>query len=57
LYILYSDTQKVKPSKVESMVMLSTMKKQLQERLKKLTVIPSMCTYADPKAVDEDVSN
>lgn len=48
------DTQKVKPSKVESMVMLSTMKKQLQERLKKLTVIPSMCTYADPKAVDED---
>lgn len=39
------------------MVMLLSMKKQLQERLNKLTAIPSMCTYADPKAVDEDVSN
>ncbi|XP_021250062.1 probable ATP-dependent RNA helicase DDX60 [Numida meleagris] len=48
------DTKKVRPSKMESMVMLLTMKEQLQEKLKKLTVIPSACTYADPKAVDED---
>ncbi|XP_052546100.1 probable ATP-dependent RNA helicase DDX60 isoform X2 [Tympanuchus pallidicinctus] len=48
------DIKKVKPSKMESMVMLLSMKKQLQERLNKLTAIPSMCTYADPKAVDED---
>ncbi|NXC38386.1 DDX60 helicase, partial [Penelope pileata] len=48
------DTKKVRPSKMENMVMLSTMKQQLQERLKKLTVIPSACTYADPKAIDED---
>lgn len=33
------------------------MKNELEKRLKKLSVTPSACTYADPKAVDEDVSN
>ncbi|XP_035408525.1 probable ATP-dependent RNA helicase DDX60 isoform X2 [Cygnus atratus] len=49
-----NDTKKLKPSKVESIIQLLTMKKELEKRLKKLSVIPSACTYADPKAVDED---
>lgn len=44
-------------SKIEHMQLLLTKKKQLEKRLKRLTAIPSGCTYADPKAVDEDVSN
>ncbi|XP_072190962.1 probable ATP-dependent RNA helicase DDX60 [Excalfactoria chinensis] len=48
------DTKKVKSSKMESMVMLYATRKQLQERLNKLTAVPSTCTYADPKAVGED---
>ncbi|XP_047932164.2 probable ATP-dependent RNA helicase DDX60 isoform X2 [Anser cygnoides] len=49
-----NDTKKLKPSKMESIIQLLTMKKELQKRLEKLSVIPSACTYADPKAVDED---
>ncbi|NWX46476.1 DDX60 helicase, partial [Steatornis caripensis] len=48
------DTKKLSSSKMENMVCLLTKKKQLERRLKKLTAIPSVCTYADPKAVDED---
>ncbi|XP_061228962.1 probable ATP-dependent RNA helicase DDX60 isoform X2 [Neopsephotus bourkii] len=48
------DTKKVNPSKMENTVVLLTKKKQLEKRLKELTDIPSSCTYADPKAVDED---
>ncbi|XP_075565812.1 putative ATP-dependent RNA helicase DDX60 isoform X2 [Pelecanus crispus] len=48
------DTKKLSSSKMESMVCLSTTKQQLEKRLKKLTAIPSMYTYTDPKAVDED---
>lgn len=33
------------------------MKEELQKKLEKLSVTPSACTYADPKAADEDVSN
>ncbi|KFQ50895.1 putative ATP-dependent RNA helicase DDX60, partial [Nestor notabilis] len=51
------DTKKVSPSKRETAVVLLTKKTQLEKRLKGLTDIPSSCTYADPKAVDEDVSN
>ncbi|NXI70028.1 DDX60 helicase, partial [Anseranas semipalmata] len=49
-----NDTKKLKPSKMESVMLLWTMKKQLQKRLKTLSVIPPLCTYADPKAVDEE---
>lgn len=42
---------------MENTVVLLTKKTQLEKRLKELTDIPSSCTYADPKAVDEDVSN
>lgn len=42
---------------MENMALLLTTKQQLEKRLKRLTAIPSVCTYADPKAVDEDVSN
>ncbi|OXB70614.1 UNVERIFIED_CONTAM: hypothetical protein H355_005499 [Colinus virginianus] len=48
------DVETVRPHKQESLVMLLNTKIQLQRRLKKLTAIPSTCTYANPKAVDED---
>ncbi|KAM9579250.1 putative ATP-dependent RNA helicase DDX60 isoform 2-T2 [Guaruba guarouba] len=48
------DTKKVNPSKMENTVVLLTRKTQLEKRLKGLTDIPSSCTYADPKAVDDD---
>ncbi|XP_061331106.1 probable ATP-dependent RNA helicase DDX60 isoform X2 [Pezoporus flaviventris] len=48
------DTKKVNPSKMENTVVLLSKKTQLEKRLKGLTDIPSSCTYADPKAVDED---
>ncbi|NXW47562.1 DDX60 helicase, partial [Nyctiprogne leucopyga] len=48
------NTKRLSSSKMEDMVCLSTQKKQLEKRLKRLTAIPSACTYADPKAVDED---
>ncbi|XP_042664351.1 probable ATP-dependent RNA helicase DDX60 isoform X2 [Tyto alba] len=48
------DTKKLSSSKMENMVVLLTRKQQLEKRLKKLTAIPAVCTYADPKAVDED---
>ncbi|NXE74304.1 DDX60 helicase, partial [Cochlearius cochlearius] len=48
------DTKKLSSSKMENMVRLLTTKQQLERRLKRLTAIPSACTYADPKAVDED---
>ncbi|NXT01527.1 DDX60 helicase, partial [Jacana jacana] len=48
------DTKKISPSKRENMVCLLNTKKQLERRLKRLTDIPSTCSYADPKAVDED---
>ncbi|NXG70713.1 DDX60 helicase, partial [Baryphthengus martii] len=48
------DTKKLSSSKVENMVLLSTTKQQLEKKLKRLTGVPSSCTYADPKAVDED---
>ncbi|NXT17817.1 DDX60 helicase, partial [Syrrhaptes paradoxus] len=48
------DTKKLSSTKMENMVVLFTQKQQLEKRLKRLTVIPSMYTYADPKAVDED---
>ncbi|XP_075607951.1 putative ATP-dependent RNA helicase DDX60 isoform X1 [Balearica regulorum gibbericeps] len=47
------DTKKLSSSKMENMVVLLTTKQQLQKRLKRLTAIPPLCTYADPKAVDE----
>ncbi|XP_035746776.1 probable ATP-dependent RNA helicase DDX60 isoform X3 [Egretta garzetta] len=48
------DTKKLSSSKMESMDHLLATKQQLEGRLKRLTAIPSACTYADPKAVDED---
>ncbi|KAK2542792.1 Ddx60 [Columba livia] len=48
------DTKKMSSSKIENIQLLLTKKKQLEKRLKRLTAIPSGCTYADPKAVDED---
>ncbi|XP_071412313.1 probable ATP-dependent RNA helicase DDX60 [Pithys albifrons albifrons] len=48
------DTKKLSPGKMQNMELLMTKKKQLEMRLKKLTTIPSVCTYADYKAVDED---
>ncbi|KAM6072540.1 putative ATP-dependent RNA helicase DDX60 isoform 3-T3 [Theristicus caerulescens] len=48
------DTKKLSSSKMEDMVCLLTTKQQLEKRLKRLTAIPSVCTYADSKAVDED---
>ncbi|NXC29294.1 DDX60 helicase, partial [Campylorhamphus procurvoides] len=48
------DTKKLSPSKMENMELLLTKKTQFETRLKTLTSIPSMCTYADHKAVDED---
>ncbi|NXK03380.1 DDX60 helicase, partial [Herpetotheres cachinnans] len=48
------DTKKLSSSKMDNMVLLLTTKQQLEKRLKSLTAIPSVCTYADPKAVDED---
>ncbi|KFP86599.1 putative ATP-dependent RNA helicase DDX60, partial [Apaloderma vittatum] len=48
------DTKKLTSSKMENMVLLSTQKRQLERKLKRLTAIPSAYTYADPKAVDED---
>ncbi|KFO87667.1 putative ATP-dependent RNA helicase DDX60, partial [Buceros rhinoceros silvestris] len=48
------DIKKLRVSKMENMELLLTTKQQLEKRLKRLTAIPSVCTYADPKAVDED---
>ncbi|NXJ65121.1 DDX60 helicase, partial [Rostratula benghalensis] len=48
------DTKKMSPSKMDNMVHLLTTKEQLERRLKRLTDIPSSCSYADPKAVDGD---
>ncbi|KFW71861.1 putative ATP-dependent RNA helicase DDX60, partial [Pygoscelis adeliae] len=48
------DTKKLSSTKMENMVLLLTTKQQLENRLEKLTAIPSACTYADPKAVDKD---
>ncbi|NXV81477.1 DDX60 helicase, partial [Atlantisia rogersi] len=47
------DTKKLSSSKMENIVCLMTTKQQLEKKLKRLTAIPSECTYADPKAVDE----
>ncbi|XP_032540999.1 probable ATP-dependent RNA helicase DDX60 isoform X2 [Chiroxiphia lanceolata] len=51
---LPEDTKKLSPQKMKSMELLSTKKSNLEIRLKTLTAIPSVCTYADHKAVDED---
>ncbi|NWR94333.1 DDX60 helicase, partial [Furnarius figulus] len=48
------DTKKLSPSKMKDMELLLTKKTQFEMRLKTLTTIPSVCTYADHKAVDED---
>ncbi|NXK85555.1 DDX60 helicase, partial [Formicarius rufipectus] len=48
------NTKKLSPCKMQNMELLSTKKAQLEIRLKTLTTIPSVCTYADHKAVDED---
>ncbi|NXF72508.1 DDX60 helicase, partial [Sclerurus mexicanus] len=48
------DTKKWSPSKMKNMELLLTKKTELEMRLKTLTTIPSVCTYADHKAVDED---
>ncbi|NXP18038.1 DDX60 helicase, partial [Scytalopus superciliaris] len=48
------DTKKLSPGKMENMRLLLTKKTQLEKRLKTLTTIPSVCTYADHKAVDVD---
>ncbi|NWV08836.1 DDX60 helicase, partial [Ptilonorhynchus violaceus] len=48
------DTKKLSPSKMENIVLLLTKKHELVKRLKMLTAIPSSCTYADQKAVDEN---
>ncbi|NXY40816.1 DDX60 helicase, partial [Ceuthmochares aereus] len=47
------DSKKLSSSKLETMLLLSTKKEQLEISLKKLTAVPSECTYADPKAVDK----
>ncbi|NXN73461.1 DDX60 helicase, partial [Himantopus himantopus] len=47
-------TKKLSPSTMDNMRVLLHTKQQLERRLKRLTAIPSACTYADPKAVDED---
>ncbi|NXG59550.1 DDX60 helicase, partial [Hemiprocne comata] len=47
------DTKKLSPSKLENLELLLTTQQQLQKKLKKLTAVPSMCTYADPKAVNK----
>ncbi|XP_054238845.1 probable ATP-dependent RNA helicase DDX60 [Indicator indicator] len=46
--------KKLNSSKMENMELLVTTKQQLEKRLDRLTAIPSACSYADPKAVDED---
>lgn len=56
-FIVYRDTKKLSSSKIKNVQLLLTKKKLLEERLKMLTAVHSECTYADPKAVDEDVSN
>ncbi|NXD80228.1 DDX60 helicase, partial [Halcyon senegalensis] len=48
------DTKKLSSSKMENTVLLLNTKQQLEKRLKRLTSVPSGCTYADPRAVDED---
>ncbi|XP_025978657.2 probable ATP-dependent RNA helicase DDX60 isoform X1 [Dromaius novaehollandiae] len=48
------DIKKLSPSEVESVMLVLAEKKRLQKRLQELTVIPSACTYANFKAVDED---
>ncbi|KGM00230.1 putative ATP-dependent RNA helicase DDX60, partial [Charadrius vociferus] len=48
------DTKKLSPRTMDNMTFLLSTKQQLERRLKRLTAIPSACTYADPKAVDED---
>ncbi|KAJ7420084.1 putative ATP-dependent RNA helicase DDX60 [Willisornis vidua] len=52
--IFFMDTKKLNLRKMQNMELLLTKKNQLEMRLKKLTTIPSVCTYADYKAVDED---
>ncbi|NWW81778.1 DDX60 helicase, partial [Climacteris rufus] len=48
------DTKKLSPRKMENIILLLTKKEQLENKLKMLSTIPSACTYADPKAVDEN---
>ncbi|KFO79330.1 putative ATP-dependent RNA helicase DDX60, partial [Cuculus canorus] len=48
------DSKKLSSSKMQQLVLLLTKKNQLEISLKKLTAIPSECTYADPKAVDKN---
>ncbi|XP_054058697.1 probable ATP-dependent RNA helicase DDX60 isoform X2 [Rissa tridactyla] len=48
------DIKKLSPSEMDNMRFLLTTKQQLENRLKRLTAIPSACAYTDPKAVDED---
>ncbi|NWU06647.1 DDX60 helicase, partial [Cephalopterus ornatus] len=48
------DARKLDPHKMKTMELLLTEKMHLEIRLKMLTTIPSGCTYADHKAVDED---
>ncbi|NXM37280.1 DDX60 helicase, partial [Oxyruncus cristatus] len=48
------DTRRLSIHKMKTMELLSAKKANLEIRLKMLTTIPSVCTYADRKAVDED---
>ncbi|NWR26890.1 DDX60 helicase, partial [Tachuris rubrigastra] len=48
------DTRRLSTDKMKSMELLLAEKNNLEIRLKMLTTIPSGCTYADHKAVDED---
>ncbi|XP_062429776.1 probable ATP-dependent RNA helicase DDX60 isoform X2 [Rhea pennata] len=48
------DAKKVSASKSESIVVALSEKEHLEKKLKKLTEIPSACTYANSKAVDEN---
>lgn len=42
---------------MKNLELLVTTKEELKSKLNRLTAIPSAYTYADPKAVDEDVSS
>ncbi|KAM6401302.1 putative ATP-dependent RNA helicase DDX60 isoform 2-T2 [Pluvialis apricaria] len=48
------NTKKLSPSTMDNIRFLLSTKQQLERRLKRLTAVPSSCTYADPKAVDGD---
>ncbi|XP_027763996.1 probable ATP-dependent RNA helicase DDX60 [Empidonax traillii] len=48
------DTRRMSAQEINTMELLLAKKTHLEKRLKVLTTVPSGCTYADDKAVDDD---